>query len=235
MLSDALSFPRRGEDWLSTLLVGGILTFLGFLILPVFVVQGYLVRVLDHAANRERTPPSFTQWGSLLVDGLKLFVVNLVYGLLAVVPLTVVVAALFLPVFVRETPIESGTVPAQAAETGGGDGVGLLVFVVLLLVAVLLTLLAVYVLPAAMANFAIEGRLGAAFDVRTVLAGALTSDYAVAWLLALVVGIVGGLVGSALTAVLLGVFVIFYVQVVFYYLVGRGFAAGLSKKRWSEP
>jgi hypothetical protein len=53
--------------------------------------------------------------------------------------------------------------------------------------------------------------------------------------LALVVGIVGVLVGAALSAVVVGVFVLFYVQVVFYYLVGRGFAAGLAKKRWTEP
>jgi uncharacterized membrane protein len=71
--------------------------------------------------------------------------------------------------------------------------------------------------------------------VRTILQGAFTREYAVGWLLAVVVGVVGGLVGTALTAVVVGIFVLFYVQVSLYYLVGRGFAAGLSKKRWSEP
>ncbi|WP_152041021.1 DUF4013 domain-containing protein [Salinigranum salinum] len=239
MLSDALSFPRRGDDWLSTLLVGGILTLLGPFVLPAIVLQGYLVRVLDYAARREREPPSFTQWGSLFVDGLKLVVVNLVYGLIGAVPLVVVLGLFLLPVYTEAVPVESGSVPATPATAppvGGGEtGAGLVIFLVLLLVAVLLAVVVAYVLPAALANFAIEDRLGAAFDVRTVFAGAFTRDYFIAWVAAVVVGVVGGLVGSALTAVVVGVFVLFYAQVAVYYLVGRGFAAGLAKKRWSEP
>ncbi|WP_318569251.1 DUF4013 domain-containing protein [Salinigranum marinum] len=233
MLFDALSFPRRGDDWLSTLLVGGVLTLLGVLVLPAFVVQGYLVRVLDHAARRERTPPSFTQWGTLFVDGLKLTVVNFVYGLFVLVPLAIVLGAIL--VFIPSDPMiaEAGAGSPPPAPTVVGPGP--LVFVAFLAAVGLFLLVVTYILPAALANFAIEGRLRAAFDVRTVLAGAFTSDYAVAWLLAIVVGITGGLVGSVLTVVVVGIFVLFYVQVASYYLVGRGFAAGLSKKRWSEP
>lgn len=233
MLLDALSFSRRGDDWLSTIIVGGVLTLLAVLVFPAIILQGYLVRVLDHAARRERTPPSFTQWGALFVDGLKLFVVNLVYGLFVIVPVGVVVGALLVVVPGDPVPTEPGTAPPPDPPIGSETG--LLVFVALVVVAGLLTLLVAYLLPAALANFAIEGRLRAAFDLRTLFAGAFTSDYAVAWLLAVVVGLVGTLVGSALTAVVVGVFVLFYVQVVVYYLLGRGFATGLSKKRWSEP
>jgi hypothetical protein len=236
MLSDALSFPRRGDDWLPTLIVGGILTALGFLVLPAIIVQGYLVRVLHAAARDDRNPPSFTQWGGLFVDGLKLFVVNLVYGLLAVVPVTVVFASLVVIVPTGPVtdgpgmpPVEPGMAPQPRLTAG------IVVFLALLLVAVGAVLVVGYVLPAALANFAIEGRMRAAFHLRTVLRGAFTREYAVAWLIAVVVGVVGGLVGSALTVVVVGVFVLFYVQVSLYYLVGRGFAAGLSKKRWSEP
>ncbi|WP_136590057.1 DUF4013 domain-containing protein [Salinigranum halophilum] len=231
MLSDALSFPRRGDDWLSTLLVGGILTILGFLLLPAFVLQGYLVRVLNAAARGERTPPSFTQWGTLLVDGVKVFVVNLVYGLFALVPFVLLFAGLLVAVPSDPVPME----PAATPPPPPGSASGLVIVVLLVAVVAVVTLLLTYLVPAALANFAIEGRLGAAFALRTIVSGAFTSDYAVAWVLALVVGIVGVLVGAALSAVVVGVFVLFYVQVVFYYLVGRGFAAGLAKKRWTEP
>jgi hypothetical protein len=231
MLSDALSFPRRGDDWLSTLLVGGILTILGFLLLPAFVLQGYLVRVLNAAARGERTPPSFTQWGTLLVDGVKVFVVNLVYGLFALVPFVLLFGGLLVAVPSDPVPMEPATTPPPPP----GSASGLVIVVLLVAVVAVVTLLLTYLVPAALANFAIEGRLGAAFALRTIVSGAFTSDYAVAWVLALVVGIVGVLVGAALSAVVVGVFVFFYVQVVFYYLVGRGFAAGLAKKRWTEP
>jgi hypothetical protein len=238
MLSDALSFPRGGDDWLPTLLLGGVLTVLGFLILPALVVQGYLVRVANHAAGGERTPPSFTRWGELLVDGVKLFVVTLVYGLLVVVPfvlLTVAVAVFVVPAGPETAIAEGAPASATGATPGGGGGAALALFALALVVLGVAGVLVAYLLPAAVANFAIEGRLRAAFALRTVVAGALTTDYAVAWVLAVVVAVVGSLVGSALTAVVVGVFVLFYVQVVVVYLVGRGFAAGLSTKRWSEP
>lgn len=235
MLSDALSFPQRGDDWLPTLILGGVLTLLGVLILPAIILQGYLVRVLDHAARDERAPPSFTEWGGLFVDGLKVLVVNFVYGLVALVPVSVVFASLVVIVPSGPTVDETGMVPVDPGTAPPRLTTGVLVFLGLLVFAVVLLLVVGYVLPAALANLAIEGRFAAAFHLRTILAGAFTSDYAVAWLLAVVVGLVGGLVGSALTAVVVGVFVLFYVQVSVYYLVGRGFAAGLSKKHWSEP
>jgi hypothetical protein len=238
MLSDALSFPRRGDDWLPTLLIGGVLSVLAsfgplLLFVPFFVLQGYLVRVLDRAARDQRLPPSFTEWGSLVVDGLKAFVVSVVYGLFAFGPLTLVFATLVVIVPTGPTVAEPGMTPEMSPPpriTGG-----LLVFVGLLLVALVLFVIVGYLLPAALANFAIEGRLGAAFHLRTIGQGAFTKEYAVAWLLAVVVGAVGGLLGSLLSAIVVGIFVLFYVQVSFYYLVGRGFAAGLARKRWSEP
>jgi hypothetical protein len=216
MLDDALRFPRSGDDWLPTLIIGGVLSLLGVLILPALVVQGYLVRVLQAGARDETTAPSFTEWGGLFVDGLKLLVVNLGYALATVIPVTIVVAVL-------------------AAATGATDasdpnvllslvnlGVGLLLLV--------LSLLVTFVLPAAMANFAIQGRLRAAFDVSTVARGAFTWEYAVGWLLGVVVAVVGGLIGVVLSALVVGVFVLFYVQVVVYFLWGRGFAAGLGRE-----
>lgn len=216
MLGDALSFPTNSDDWLPTLLIGGVLSLLGVLILPAFVVQGYLIRVLRRAARGDGATPSFTDWSGLFVDGLKVVLVTVVYGLAVIVPIALL--GLILRVWVG---------------SAGGDtarAVGSLVGVVLLLVAGLLALLVGYVLPAAYANFAVRGNLGAAFDLGTIRRAALTSDYAVAWLLALVVGFVGSLVATPLMLLVVGVFVAFYVQIVSYYLFGRGFAEGLRSK-----
>ena len=47
MLSEAFAYPRRDDDWLRTVLIGGVLLLFSPLFLPALVVQGYLVRVLQ--------------------------------------------------------------------------------------------------------------------------------------------------------------------------------------------
>ncbi|MFB6080774.1 MAG: DUF4013 domain-containing protein [Haloferacaceae archaeon] len=208
MLEDALSFPTTADDWVQTLLVGGVLSLLGILILPAIVVNGYLLRVIRTAAA-ERTAPSFTDWGDLLIDGLRLLVLEVVVGVVLLVPLSVVL----------------GIAGFFGGVTGSRAVAGVVVLLGLLVIGVLVLLVG-YLLPAAVANFAIEDSLAAAVDLRTVADGAFTGDYATAWLLALLVGVVGSLVGTALSVVVVGIFLLFYVQVVASYLIGRGFAAG---------
>lgn len=210
MLADAIEFPTTADDWIQTVIIGGALSALGFLILPAIVVQGYTVRVA-RAAARGETAPSFTDWGELLVDGVKLLVLQLVAAVAVLVPLAVVL----------------GVVGTAAGLSGSRTLGGIAVLIAVLLIG-LLGLVLGYFLPAAVANFAIEDSLAAAFDLRTVGDGALSADYATAWLLAVLIGFVGGLVGGALSVILVGFLLVFYTQVVTYYLFGRGFVAGLG-------
>jgi hypothetical protein len=222
MLGDALSYPRNSSDWIPTILIGGVLSILGVLVVPAFIVQGYMLRVLRSAAKREDSAPSFTDWGGLIVDGIKLFVVNVAYALVVVVPMILLSVVLG---FGSALSSAGGEPSAAAGLLTGALGV------LFVLVVTALGLAVGYFVPAAYANFAVEENLGAAFDVSTIFAAATTSEYFVAWVLAVLIGIVGGLLGSALSIVVVGIFVLFYVQVVTYYLWGRGFAEGLGKKR----
>lgn len=207
MLSDALSFPRSGDDWFPTLVIGGLLTVLSFFVIPAFILQGYYVRVLRAVATGDDEAPSFTDWGGLLVDGLKLFVINVAYSLVLMIPYFALIFVVIL---------------------GGNDGAGALALVLGLAIGVL-GLVVGYFVPAAFTNFAIEGNFGAAFDFGTIKSGAFTSDYAMAWVLAIIVGIVGGTIGVALGVVLVGFLILFYVQIVVYYLFARGFLKGLGR------
>lgn len=225
MLAEAIDFPRAGDDWLPTILIGGVLSFplLTVLIVPVLVVQGYLVRVMRDAAVGAEAAPSFTRWGELAIDGLKLAVVALIYSLAVVVPVAVVSVGVF-----GITTVGTSDVSSQPAAP---SLLVSLVFALVVFVVVVLAVALAYFVPAAMANFAIEGHIGAAFSFGTVASGALTVEYATAWVLSLVVGLVGGVIGSALSVILVGIFVLFYVQVMTYFLWGRGFARGLARKR----
>ncbi|SFK88135.1 Protein of unknown function [Halogranum rubrum] len=206
MLSDALSFPRSGDDWLPTLVIGALLIPLSVLVIPAFILQGYFARVIRAAATNDSTAPSFTDWGDLLVTGLKMAVIGFAYSLVINVP------SLGLQLLI--------------AFGANGSGTGALL---VLLVTLVLSLVVGFFAPAALVNFAIEDSFGAAFDFGTIWSGVATSEYVVAWLLAMVVGVVGFLVGGVLSIVLVGFLVLFYVQIATYYLLARGFVKGLGR------
>src|SRR6056297_3190374 len=89
MFEDSLTYLRDGDDAVRTILVGGLLSVLGFLIVPAVLVQGYVLRVLGRVADGDTDPPAFDDWGALAVDGVKALVVAAVY---AVVPVVLAVA-----------------------------------------------------------------------------------------------------------------------------------------------
>lgn len=109
MLEDALSYPRRDDSW-RTVVIGGLLTCFGFLLLPLFVVYGYGVHVLRSSALGEAEAPPFDDWSDLLVDGLKAFAISLAYGF---VPFLIVFAAL------------SGTIFGGHGVNGGGAAIAI--------------------------------------------------------------------------------------------------------------
>lgn len=217
MFGDAISYPRTNDDWLPTVAIGGLLSILQFLIVPIIVAQGYYVRVLRGVARGETVAPSFTDWGDLFVDGLKLLVVGIGYGLLITIPVLLL------------TAIAGGGATAVGGEVGGAFAllVSLVVFAYSLVVS--------YVIPAALANFAVEDSIAAAFDFETLRAVVTTGEYVRGIVFGLLVAIVGGLVGSILTVVLIGFFVLFYVQIAVYYCFARGYAEGREAAGLPRP
>lgn len=217
MLGEALSFPRRGDDWLKTTLIGGVLWILGaFLLIPLLPVQGLFIRALRAGVVEEPEPPVFEDWGDLFVDGILMLVIQLAY--------TIVPAILFA---VGGFTLGAGAFAAEGGAGNAGAGIGI-VGGLILFVAFLLMLLVSYVIPAALANFAYEDEFGAAFDLSTIRRAAFTGDYFVAVVLAIVVGVVLGTVAALLSVLLVGIFLMFYVQMSIYYLFGRGFGKALD-------
>lgn len=209
MLEDALGYPLRTDDRVATLIVGAALIVASVFVLPAFVLQGYLLRVLRSAATGERAAPSFTDWGELFVDGLKLVVVQAAFGFVISIPIVAAVVAFLL----------GGVTGSEAGVAAFGT-----VSLLLVLLATLLSILVAYVLPAAMTNFALAGELSVAFDVETLREAALSGRYLVGVLFGVVLGGVITLVAGPLALLLIGVPGLFYGQVVTYYCFGRGFA-----------
>lgn len=224
MIEEAINYPRNSDAAVKTIIVGGLLTLFGFLLVPAFLVLGYYGRVLQSAGADETEPPVFDEWGDLFVDGLKLFIVNAVYLIIPAIVMAVSVGGVVVAAF-------TGSDVAVWSALGGA----LLGFSV----AGLLFLVAWYIVPAAMANYVRTDRLGSAFAFGELKPVLLSGDYAVAWLLALGVFLAGAIVIGLLNVIplvgaLVGVFVNFYAGVVAFYLYGNGFAEAATPKQDRE-
>ncbi|MFB6167283.1 MAG: DUF4013 domain-containing protein [Haloferacaceae archaeon] len=205
MLREALRSPARGPDVVFTVAVGGGLHLLAewVRLVPFVVVLGFLVRTLGYAAAPdERARPAFglAALPGLVRDGLAGAVVAIAY---LAVPVAVLV-----------------TTTWGLVGRGGGGGAGLIVVLgataALAFVAPFL-----YLLPAGLTGYAVEGRLRAAVDRSRLRRCAGNARYLVAWLVG--VAALGTVVAlyRLLAPVVVGFFLAFYVEVAVAALLGR--------------
>ena len=221
MLEEAIRYPWTGEKKVETLLVGALLSVLGVFFVPALLVYGYLIRVIRAVgAGDDEAPPEFDEWTALLVEGFVGFLIGVVY---AVVPLTVLglaVASLLLPVTVVSSP---GADPASNLAIGG-----LLLALVVIVATVVIVVAAAYLLPAAIAAYAVTGRAGAAFSFGTLRDIGGSRTYAVAWLVAVVIAVAAQAVGGVVAATVIGVLLLpvisFYGNVAGAYAIGTAVA-----------
>lgn len=208
MLEDGLSYPLNGDNALARIVIGGLLGFGSFLIIPAFALMGYLVWVLGGAARGEEEPPAFENWGEMIVDGLKATAVSLIYG---IIPIFLVVV--------------SAIVAGSGSDAGSGilGGLG----IIGILVSLLAMFVLYYLIPAALTNMALEGSFNAAFDFDTIKQAVLSVDYLVAWLIPFLLAAVVNVIVFALAITIVGLVVVpflqFYVQVAAFYMFGAAF------------
>ncbi|EMA07037.1 hypothetical protein C437_10396 [Haloarcula vallismortis ATCC 29715] len=200
------------------MLIGGVLLVFFFLLIPVFAFNGYLLRVIGTTVEGESEPPAWDDWGELIIDGIKFSIVGLVYS---IVPIAVIFG-------VGSVLLGLG---GAAGESGGGIIAGFGLMTMLLLIPVLF--LVYYIVPAALANMAVEGSLSAAFDFSLLKNVVLTSDYFIAVLMPIVVGIITNIVSNILAITVIGLvlvpFVTYYGQVAVFRMFGTAFASQTNK------
>jgi hypothetical protein len=214
----ALRYPMDRDDWLMTILVGGVLSLFSFLLVPLLPVYGYIVSVVRRRLDDDPTPPTFDNWEDLFVDGLRALVVIVAYMLVPFVVAAITVG---------------GSLLAIATGTRGGAALGFGGLALGFLLSFVLTLLFGYIAAAALVNFVREDRLGAAFDFDTIRDVVTTRAYAVPWLLSVVAFVGASILTNILNVIpflgaIVGAFVLFYVQVVAARLWTDGFSDALE-------
>jgi len=211
-LESIATYPTNRDNWITTVLIGGVLLLLGFLLVPLVFVYGYVVRVIKDTSEGDSEPPAFGDWGELFVDGLKAWLIGLVYLL---VPLVVGIVTI-------------GAALTDIA-TDGNAGVEIGSLVAGIFLSSVLALVFGYIGTAGIVNFARENRVGAAFDFGVLCEIVFHRDYAVAWLMSILVFIVSGFVGAIpVIGWFLGPFVSFYAMMIAGNLWASGVSAALD-------
>lgn len=202
----------QSEGWILTTVIGGILLALSVLLIPLFLAYGYLVKVIRSTGRGETEPPTFDDWGAFLMDGIKAWAIGLVYMIVPVLVAVVTVGT------VIGSLISNGNVGMAA----GGFAVGFTLSAVLAIVFG-------YVATAAIVNFARQEQFGAAFDFGVLRQIVFHREYAISWLLSVVVVAVAGFVGALpVIGWILAPFAAFYALTVAANLWADGVSAALD-------
>jgi hypothetical protein len=240
MFREALGYPTRPPVGGRAVLLGGlvlilVLAFSAAATLQVFlapaalvafvlwlVVRGYYVRVVRTTIGRETpTPPGFDGFGKLLADGIRAVLVSVAYLLPAIVVLGPLVYSQTLGSDLGTLLVGAGVPPRFEAPAISGFGI-------VALFALMYGIGAIYAIPVAVANFAYTGRFRAAFDLETVVSGATTEDYVVAWGVSLLMQVLLLPITYVLRVLLVGFFLQFLVAMGVRYCYGQGVGAALG-------
>ncbi|MFN2137986.1 MAG: DUF4013 domain-containing protein [Candidatus Promineifilaceae bacterium] len=228
-INKAITYVFEDEKWVTKSLIGLVLSVLGFLIIPIFFVQGYLVGIVRNVMDGVEFPlPEWDDWGKLFKDGLNLFIALFVYALPAIL-LVGCGMLLFLP-----AGMASGDA-AEALAAGGGLG-----FTLLACLAMLWGLAMVVLSPAITIQYAREGSLGACFRFSEVIAFTREhlGDIIIAVAVLLGIGLVLGLVGVIpLIGWLIALAASIYTTFVSGHLFGQigAKAGGAKEKSYTDP
>lgn len=211
----ALTYPMESEDWLKTVAIGGVMLIFSFLIVPMFVAYGYVARAIRANLDGEPEPPTFGDWGTLIVDGVKVWVVGFLYMLIPLIVMVLTVGTFFVAVL-------------TGSEAGAAAGFGTLILGMLL--TFVLVLVFGYFAVVAIVNMVSEDEFGAAFDVDVLRDVGLDGEFAIPWLIAVGVFLGVGVVTGFLNIIpflgsLIGAFLYFYAFIVASRLWAEGFQA----------
>ncbi|MBS3163390.1 DUF4013 domain-containing protein [Candidatus Woesearchaeota archaeon] len=152
------------------LLIGIVLN-----IIPIvnFLSVGYLLETAKLTLNKKNNLPEWKDWWTLFVHGLLTFVIGAIYMIPAmVVGISAVGVGVIKGVLMNSV--------LEGVETGGP----------LLISALILVLVASYIVPMATLLYVKNWKFSSAFSFGEIFEKVLTGKYLVAWLISLVIGIV---------------------------------------------
>jgi hypothetical protein len=173
----SIGYVFEDQKWTNKLLIGMLVS-----IVPIvnFALLGWVIDLMRNVARRQPFPmPDWDTFGDKFIKGAILVVTGLIYALPV---LSIFFPLMFLP-FIRGDFGHDG----RLAFTSMFIGTTLLFMCLLALYGLLLS----FLMPAVFLNFARKGTFGACFEFGEIwrIMSHNLSDYIVAWLISIVIGI----------------------------------------------
>ncbi len=207
----SFTYITQDQDWIKKVLLGGVITLIP-IAGPLFAF-GYAVEAMRNVIAGQEVPlPELGDFGSKLVEGLKVWVISFIYAL---------------PLVLFGICAQSGSLVPTLAENADPDVVGALTTVSVgvsaccgclsLLYAILMSL----ILPFAWGKYIETGQIGAAFRLGEIF-GMLKSNVGSAVVVLLVNGL-AVLIAAIVGVIVCGIgwiFTLFYAQLVMAFLYG---------------
>lgn len=190
-LLESFKYPFTDEHWVKKHLIGGFLSLTALLGIPAIFLLGYQLRAMRHGLDGNLTLPSFKNWWELFKTGFAGTFIIIFYTLIG------------LPIH-RLSKLQTSLDREFFSLT-----------------AVVVTVIFVYFLPAALANYLKNKRFRAGFYRREITDIALRKNYGINWLKGMSVFVVGSLLTQFLKLILVGFIAEFYLMVVLFYYFGR--------------
>lgn len=224
VVSDSLKYPS--SDW-GKVVILGVLFLISFLIIPLLLAFGYMFRVVKSSLAGLEELPAFDALGEMLLEGLKVFVVYIVYSLPAIIIGIFSFISLWSSIWslTYVTQMSGSTMNPDILFSilGGTAFIGLLI-------AGIYSLFIYPIIAVAIGNMAYyNGELGAGFrlnEIHSTISQIGWVDLIIWYIVVLMVGIAIGVVGSILGIIpILGwILLIFIVYPYFYLFYARAIA-----------
>lgn len=190
IIADSIKYPS--SDW-SKVLILGVIFIASILVVPILLVYGYLFRIIKATLAGLDELPEFDEIGEMFVDGLKIFVVGIVYS----IPVWIISWIMGLITGTGMGTTTAGLGPAMIGALMASN-------IVLIIVAIIIGLVEVV----AIVNMAYyNGDLGAAFRFSEILdriAQIGWGKYIVTYIVIAVLAFIGFLIGVLTMFVLIG-------------------------------
>jgi len=218
-IGKSFSFVFEDEKWIEKVLIGGLVSLIP--IVGIFILMGYGVKLVRNVRNHDPNPlPEWTDWGELIADGLKLFIITFIWTL----PLVILYMLIVIPMAMTDPENPSALASTMAMCFG--------------CFAFLYGIIVWLALPAIVIKFAETGEISSGFKFGEIL-GFVKKHLGQIVIVALISLVVYTIAGFGIVLCVIGLlFTNFWAYMVQYHMIaqiGLEEAPGQSYEVFPEP